>query len=86
MPASTVFEITAETWTKVATAVVAGDIHVQRDGVFYYHAFVETGDPAPTGTNEAVRFLKNARIEAQSPIDAYVYCVRGAGKIRVDTP
>ncbi len=74
-------------WTKVATNIVAGQLHNKATLAAYFQTYRETGDPVPTGLTEAVRIFaksKSATILNSSNIDVYLYCKKFAGSVRVD--
>lgn len=73
-------------WTLVATAT-AGQIHKMINGPLYLQTYRPTGSPAPTSQSEGVLLFSrctSAEISFSSTADIYVWCVGGAGKVRVD--
>ena len=71
-----------DTWVKVATAVTAGQIDILKSGpTAYIRTFVDTGNPAPTGTTKALRFFDNFSIENSTLIDQYVMSVGAVGEV-----
>ena len=74
-------------WTKVATNIVAGQLHNKATLARYFQTYRVTGDPVPTDLTEAVPIFakeKSIVISNSSPIDVYIYCKGLAGKVRVD--
>lgn len=80
--------VPAGAWLKVATAVVAGFVHIVKRDVMYLQTYRDTGGAAPAGTpgNEGANMLDpGAPISALAPIDVYIYVVGSvAGRVRVD--
>ena len=80
------------TWTKIATNVTFGLIHLmgRSSGGIYLQTYRVTGDPAPTPSDysEGVRmFIEHAAVEEiSSPesIDVYVFSVNEQGTFRLD--
>ena len=83
-----VVTVTANAWTKVATAVTKGQLWIKtRPSTAYLVTYRDTGDPAPTDLTDAVEFdhTGNMPISATAAIDVYVYNPDDVdGKIRVD--
>lgn len=86
-----VVSLVANTWTKVAENVTAGNVHVMKSiadsggRLAYYQTYRLTGEAAPTTTAEAVPLLAVVTpITASAAIDVYIRVSGGAGKIRVD--
>lgn len=80
---------TANAWTKVATNVTAGQIHIIDTSPVgqYLQTYRDTGGAAPAGTpgDEAVLIAdKSIPIAAPAGIDVYIYARGGAGRVRVD--
>lgn len=81
----------ANAWTKAATAVQSGFIHLQ-DGVdqIWYQTYKDTGEAPPADLATAQIFGKDTKsgltedIGASVPIDVYVYPTQKAGSVRVD--
>jgi hypothetical protein len=79
--------ITKDTWTKVATGVVTGQIHKIKTTVQYLHTYRLTGGVAPTTLDEAVAAFSDSdteQIQSSQSIDVYLYCPKEDGKVRVD--
>jgi hypothetical protein len=76
---------TKDAWTKVATAVTAGQVWLKDVRPYYRQAYVMTGNPAPTDLSKAVDFQGLVmEIKAQAAIDVYLYSGGSAGSVRVD--
>jgi len=76
MPAPTIINLTANTWTLVASNVTDGIIWVDDDDEEYLFTYVLTGGAAPTVTNDKkCRALigRSAMISHSEKIDVYVY-------------
>lgn len=75
----------ADAWTKVATNVQTGVVHVTavKPNV-YLQTYRETGEAAPTNKADAVPFTTPLTISASTGIDVYVQPVGAAGSVRVD--
>lgn len=72
-------------WTKVATNVTAGVVHiVSLDPEKYTQTYRVTAGPAPTTLDEAVWFKDELSIAASAAIDVYIWPIGAAGKVRVD--
>ena len=78
-------------WTKVATAVQSGIIHLQEAvEQSWYQTYRDTGGTPPSGLTEILPFGKDSKsgqteeINASVPIDVYVYPSKRAGSVRVD--
>jgi hypothetical protein len=77
-------------WTKVATNVLTGNVHIIESKVTYLQTFRLTGEAAPTLRDEGVELFTKCiteRIQSADAIDVYVWCVDNDGKdgkIRVD--
>lgn len=78
--------LVADTWTKVATNVTGGLIHIlDNTPKAYIHTYRDTGGLAPTTTVEAVGFTGvTEEISASAGIDVYIMAVGAAGSVRVD--
>ncbi len=82
-------DIPADTWTKVATSVIAGQIWRAKTDPKYLHTYRDTGGVAPVSSSEGMPIFVDEeadveQISASSPIDVWVYCIRSSGKVRVD--
>lgn len=72
-------------WTKVATNVTAGVIHiVSYDPEKYLQTYRDTAGVAPTTIAEGVWFKDQLDIAASAGIDVYIWPINKAGKVRVD--
>ena len=80
--------IPANTWTKIATAVLKGFYYKKRGTDGYFQTYRLTGETAPTDLEEGIGiFLKGKNVEEignDSPIDVYVYSLNKEGSLRVD--
>lgn len=76
----------ANAWTKVATNVTAGQVHVLSNAPSQYaHTYRATGEAAPTTLAEAVVISQvSLPISAATAIDVYIYASGAAGSVRVD--
>ncbi len=79
----------AETWTKVATGVLTGNIYrVKTNPRVYLQTVRDTGEPAPTNLSEGVPMFKDypnrEEVSSNVAIDIYIYPRNKAGKVRVD--
>ena len=78
--------LTADTWTKVATNKTSGQVHIL-NGLprNYIHTYRDTGGAAPTLASEGVSFKGiTEEIVASTGIDVYVMALNAAGSVRVD--
>lgn len=77
---------TKDAWTKVATNVTAGQVHILSKAPSQYaHTYRLTGEAAPTTLTEAVVMSQTSLpISAAAAIDVYVYAYGAAGSVRVD--
>lgn len=77
---------TKDAWTKVATNVTAGQVHILSKAPSQYaHTYRLTGEAAPTTLTEAVVVSQiSLPISAAAAIDVYVYAYGAAGSVRVD--
>lgn len=75
-----------DAWTKVATNVTAGQVHILSKAPSQYaHTYRLTGGDAPTTIAEAVVMEETSiPISAAAAIDVYVYAYGAAGSVRVD--
>ena len=77
----------ADTWTKVATAVTTGQLWKAQSITEYLQTYRLTGEAAPTERSEGMKLFSKSdsdKIDSSAPIDAYVYAVGSAGRVRVD--
>lgn len=75
-------------WTKVATNVTSGQIHIKdtRPGV-YLQTYRTSGEAAPTVQAEGVAIVgPSVPVQATAGIDVYIWPVGAAGSVRVDAP
>ena len=74
-------------WTKIATSITAGRLHIVSNAPrLYSQTYRATGNPAPTVLEgEGVPFDSMLDISSSTPIDVYVWCVEKAGRVRLDT-
>lgn len=86
-----VTSLTENTWTKVATAVASGYVHILRtvgtDGTLlrYLQTYRATGGTAPTTLTEAVPLMAVSNpIQSSFDIDVYLIVLGGDGSVRVD--
>jgi hypothetical protein len=86
MPNPLVVDLTANTWTKVATAVKTGQVTIKNNTPnMYKHTYVLTGESAPTDDTKAHKFIANSGyISAAEDIDVYIKSVGKNGKILVE--
>lgn len=73
-------------WTKVATSVTSGQIHLLSNAPTQYsQTYRMTGEDAPTDLSDAVVIGQTSiPISAPASIDVYVYAHGSAGSVRVD--
>jgi hypothetical protein len=72
-------------WTKVATNVTTGMIHVISLKPNKYHqTYRDTTGVAPTTLDEGVPFEGSLQISAAAGIDVYVWATGDDGNVRVD--
>ena len=77
--------ITANTWVKVATNVISGNVRILNQSPEYLQSYRDTGGVAPTARIEGAKLdPPGAPIAAISGIDVYVYAIDTAGSVRVD--
>lgn len=75
----------ADAWTKVATDVLTGVIHIRSNEPHeYLQTYRATGGAAPTSKDDAVPFNEPLLISDSAGIDVYVQPVKKAGSVRVD--
>lgn len=75
----------AETWTEVATNVLAGVVHIldfSPDKYLQTYRLAASGPPADL--SDAVPFETPLQISADAGIDVYIYPRGQAGSVRVD--
>jgi hypothetical protein len=80
---------TQDAWTKVATNVTAGVVHIinRPTGIQFLQTYRDTGGAAPSGSpGEEAVLIEGNQIDIQSSagIDAYIYARGAAGRVRVD--
>lgn len=77
---------TKDAWTKVATNVTVGKVHILSGAPRQYsQTYRATGEAAPTTLAEAVVMPETSfAISAAAAIDVYVYAHGAAGSVRVD--
>lgn len=72
-------------WTKVATNVTTGVIHILNDEPSkYLQTYRATGGGAPSNLGDAVPFDTPLQISAAAGIDVYIQPLGEAGSVRVD--
>lgn len=74
---------TKNSWTKVATAVTAGQIEITLNRQPYRFAWVETGAAAPTALSEGSLLMNWAKIGCSRPIDVYIWPEKEDGEVRL---
>lgn len=79
----------ADQWTKVATAVITGQIWRVGRKPKYMQTYRETADPVPTERSDGVLVfpledIDSEDISSSSPIDVYLYPIGSAGRVRID--
>lgn len=81
-------DLPADTWTKVATSVLTGNIFRKNKNPKYLQVYCDTGGTAPTLKSDGVPMFEDypnrEPIRSINLIDAYVYPVGAAGRVRVD--
>lgn len=77
---------TANAWTKVATSVTSGQVHILSLAPSHYsQTYRMTGEAAPTTLVDAVTIEQTSiPISAPDNIDVYIYAHGAAGSVRVD--
>ena len=78
---------TKDAWTKVATAVTTGQLWKANSSPLYLQTYKLTGEAVPTDRDEGMKLFAeadNETISSSEPIDAYVFAVGFAGRVRVD--
>ncbi|MCK5600652.1 hypothetical protein KAR91_02215 [Candidatus Pacearchaeota archaeon] len=86
--------IPANTWTKIATAVVKGFYYKKAETGGYFQTYRLTGGVAPVNPGagkvpeEGIGIFLDGKTSEEigdsSPIDVYVYSLGSEGKLRVD--
>ena len=78
-------------WTKVATSVAAGVVHIittagsKGESLVYLQTYRATGGAAPTLRTEGVPLTElSTPIQAAANIDVYIMATGAAGSIRID--
>ena len=73
-----------DVWTKVATNVTTGLIHILKtDPDAYYQTYRDTGGAAPVDLSDAVPFDSPLQISASAGIDVYIQPNGEDGIVRV---
>lgn len=73
-----------DVWTKVATGVTAGVIHILKTDTEYSQTYRATTNPAPTDLADAVPLNTPFQISAAAAIDVYIQPKGIDGSVRVD--
>ena len=74
-----------DAWTKVATNVTTGIIHItDTTPNVYLQTYRDTGGPIPANNDGAVPFNTPLQISASAGIDVYIQPVGKVGSVRVD--
>ena len=83
--------LTVDVWTKVATAVAAGQVHIletagsEGESLIYLQTYRTTGGTAPTLKTEGIPLNKlSTPIESSFSIDVYIMATGADGTVRVD--
>ena len=75
----------ADAWTKVATGVTTGVVHIlDTTPNVYLQTYRASTNPAPANKADAVPFNTPLQISAAAIIDVYIQPVGRAGSVRVD--
>ena len=75
----------ADAWTKVATGVTTGVVHIlSTKPNRYLQTYRVTAGAAPADNDDAVPFTTPLQISAAAAIDVYIQPVGEAGSVRVD--
>lgn len=75
----------ADAWTKVATNVTTGMVHVKMSRPSYSQTYRLTGEAAPTDLTDAIPLPDGSHaISATAGIDVYIWSHQYAGAVRVD--
>ncbi len=73
-------------WTKVATNVTTGTVHIINESPDKYtHTYRDTTAAAPTTQAEAIPFNVSLEIQNSTGIDVYIWPLGAAGEVRVDS-
>ena len=74
-----------DTWTKVATGVTTGVVHILKiDPDKYHQTYRDTTGAAPTDLSDAVPFDTPLQMSAAAAIDVYIRPSGADGSVRVD--
>lgn len=80
--------LTKDTWVKIATSVVAGQVwKVNSSPESYLQTYKVAGEAAPTGRALGVTAFNKSSVEeiaSPSPIDVYLWADGEDGRVRVD--
>ena len=82
--------IDGEDFTKVATAVKTGQVHIMDTGPHYIHTYRDTGEDAPTYPDDLGECIAmnetSIPISSSTSIDVYFATAKddGGGRVRVD--
>lgn len=78
----------ADAWTKVATNVTSGQVHIKNyNPANYLQTYRDTGGTAPTDPEEGVQVSgQSIPIAATAGIDVYIMAQGAVGSVRVDLP
>ena len=80
-------DITANTWTKIATNVTSGKIRIVTRSASYLSTYRITGDGPPLDKSDGFQIFTKEDFEdilSSFAIDVYLYCPEKAGRVRVD--
>ena len=78
--------LTADTWTKVATAVTNGNFLLKSNSpAVYYYTYVDTGGAAPAGLTLANQIPYGSQLvfKNSDSSDVYIYAKGAVGSIEV---
>ena len=87
---------TKRKWTKIATGITVGSIHLINRGINYYRTYRLTGESAPNNPSdvaipdEAIQIFINTTeelIRLNEAIDVYLFCAGNSkinGKVVID--
>lgn len=79
--------LTKDVWTKVATNVVSGYVHILKKSVQYLQTYRDNGGAVPAAgdpSEGAELNFPGTPIEASAGIDVYIMPLRADGRVRVD--
>jgi hypothetical protein len=82
------YDIPANTWVKVASAVISGSLRKKIFGTQYLYTYIDTGDTAPTDGDESAGILFDDKVEKfayASASDVYVYADGKDGRVCWDS-